>query len=81
MNIQNKRNDYLPVVQSIFERTPKAVFAAIAVSFANRLDGEDALQRDGGTEDLLRAVMEEWDMLHQAGIIPQRPCAVREARK
>jgi len=50
-----------------YEETPKAVFAALAYSLAVRLTGEEDY---AGAVAILR---EEWQTLHEQGIIPQRP--------
>lgn len=59
-------NQYAELVADIYAATPKAVFAAIAVSFAN-ISAEDNLSkaRDG--------VVEEWWLLYLNGIVPQKP--------
>lgn len=53
-----------------YREIPKAVFAAVALSFALRLvevEGED----NGDMFDLAeKLVVEEW---HRAGIVPQKP--------
>jgi len=49
-----------------YERTPKAVIAALAFSLAMRLEEGDEVRAG----DLLE---EEWRILHQAGIVPQKP--------
>lgn len=59
-----KGNEYLGPLDS-FEKTPKAVYAAIAVSFANRF-GIDLKEANA-------AINEEWQALYEAGIIPQKP--------
>lgn len=65
MNIKAKTNEYQQEFPN-FSQTPKAVVAAIAMSLALRLchDEFDAAQ------SLLR---NEWEDLHTAGIVPQRP--------
>lgn len=48
-----------------FDSTPKAVYAAIAVSFANRFGislGEANV-----------AINQEWQALYEAGVVPQKP--------
>jgi hypothetical protein len=62
-----KRNEYVSELGRFYRHTPKAVFAAIAFSFANRLFAKTI-----GTEveDVLRA---EWKTLHENGIVPQKP--------
>ena len=59
-------NDYATVLHPDFYRhCPKAVFAAMAVSYASQ----------GG--EYLRTVqarlLNEWDLLHRAGIVKQKP--------
>lgn len=51
--------------QDLYEDIPKAVLAAIAVS---------ALTCGGDYLDQARVnVIEEWTILHEAGIVPQKP--------
>lgn len=61
------KNNYVEALGRMYAATPKAVFAAIAFSFANRL-----FLKSEGTEvaDMLR---EEWRVLHENGIVPQKP--------
>lgn len=59
-------NEYAGVLSDkLYEQTPKAVFAAIAVSSLSC--GGDNLKQ---AEDLL---LNEWRCLHQNGIVPQKP--------
>ena len=59
-------NDYARKFGPLYDRTPKAVFAAIAYSFADRIIANpDA--------DLVAIVNEEWAVLHDNGIVPQQP--------
>ena len=58
-------NDYSYACEN-YERTPKAVFAALAYSLALRLTGND-------DHDAAKAVLrDEWRTLHHNGIVPQR---------
>lgn len=59
-----KINEYAGRVAD-YDRIPKAVFAAIAVSLLT--GGGDHFE---GIDD---AVMREWACLHLAGIVPQKP--------
>lgn len=59
------RNDYCDSAQD-YDKTPKAVWCALAVSLAMRLS-EDYPER---ADALLR---EEWDRLYRAGLVPQKP--------
>jgi hypothetical protein len=59
-------NDYAKQLGPLYDKTPKAVFAAIAYSFADRIIGSpDA--------DLAAIIKEEWAVLHDNGIVPQKP--------
>jgi hypothetical protein len=59
------RNDYMSELGTLYAATPKAVFAAIAVSYATC--GGDYIER--AHENVLR----DWWVLHENGIVPQRP--------
>jgi hypothetical protein len=70
----NKRsNEYADVVRSIYDRTPKAVFAALAVSLMACRDNGEGETGDSGGDAILEALLEEWSILHENGIVPQRP--------
>ncbi len=61
-------NAYATLLGADFERMPKTVLAAVAVSLAARL-GESA-------DDLQAAralIFKEWRVLHENGIVPQAP--------
>ena len=61
-----KKNEYSELVNDIYDRTPKAVFAAIVVSeYINRLNIP--------AEELSESVLKEWAVLHENGIVPQKP--------
>lgn len=60
-------NEYARMLERDYARTPKAVLAAIAVSFAIHLQDEEDLSKARGQ------VMAEWAALHAAGIVPQAP--------
>lgn len=68
MNINNIGNEYAAQLGKLYEQTPKAVFAAIAYSFADRLDGEAPTPNR-----IAEMLVEEWLALSTAGIIPQKP--------
>ena len=59
-------NEYSQVFGPSYDKTPKAVYAAIALSLANRLMGDNF---DLATKEVFR----EWSTLHENGIIPQSP--------
>lgn len=65
MNVQNKTNEYAAALGDLFDRTPKAVLAAIAVSVCTQ--GGDFLDEAAGR------LLHEWDVLHANGIVPQKP--------
>lgn len=71
MGITKLGNEYARAVVE-YERIPKAVFAAIAYSFASRI-----LATCGGDSDsptmIEAAIIEEWKILNQNGIVPQAP--------
>lgn len=70
--INKLSNQYADVIPSdVYESTPKAVWAAIAVSLATC--GGDRL------DDAARSVIREWSILHENGIVPQDiPAALRK---
>lgn len=64
--VNKKMNSYTDLLSSEFyERCPKAVVAAIAVSFAILQGNNDASVED--------ALLTEWTILHKSGIVPQKP--------
>lgn len=67
MNLANKPNQYQQTIATeLFDACPKAVFAAIAVSFL-------ALQSGDNFERINNELLREWDVLHKQGIVPQAP--------
>jgi len=62
-NVANLHNDYARLL-TFFDRVPKAVLAAIAVSFAARIQ-EDRLNLAEWE------VVREWETLNQNGIVRQ----------
>jgi hypothetical protein len=65
-------NEYASLLGAAYEETPKAVLAAIAISYAMR-DGDESY------ELALERLLEEWRILHANGIIPQAPHAAERA--
>lgn len=60
-------NDYQATISPrLYARTPKAVFAAIAVSLLSNHGGIEFDAIDAG-------LVEEWATLNANGIVPQRP--------
>lgn len=57
--------DYVDAVSEIYEQTPKAVFAALAVS---------ALTTGGDyVDEAVVRLVHEWRILHDQGIVQQSP--------
>lgn len=65
MNLQNKSNQYQKLLKE-YDKIPKAVLAAIAVSYA-------LLRTDEDFEKVEEEIKREWAILHQNGIVPQKP--------
>lgn len=65
-------NEYVEAIpREVYESTPKAVWAAIAISLATC--GGDTL------DDAARAVVHEWSILKLNGIVPQTvPASLRK---
>lgn len=61
-------NDYAQAFGRLYDRTPKAVFAAVAMSYAIRVAGAE---EPAGTA--IAEFLHEWTVLNQNGIIPQKP--------
>lgn len=55
------------ISRELFERTPKAVFAALAISY----------YLNNGVQDIDAALLEEWKILYKQGIIPQKPPVIK----
>lgn len=65
--INKKDNGYARLVADI--DAPKTVWMALAVSFADKLTGQTGV----GLEAVGDAIFKEWEVLHQNGIVPQKP--------
>ena len=50
-----------------YTKTPKAVIAAVAIALAIQITGNDSLFEGK------RIITNEWRILHEAGIVPQKP--------
>lgn len=72
--INKKLNEYVEAIpRELFEDTPKAVWAAIAISFAVNIVAE------GDFDEAAWAVVREWSILKQNGIVPQSvPATLRK---
>ena len=65
-------NTYTELINDNFYRdTPKAVFAALAISYLINHQGADYSK----PEILEQMLVNEWHLLHQAGVIPQEAAA------
>jgi hypothetical protein len=65
--INKKSNEYAEVISEIYDRIPKAVLAAIAVSFSLILnEGQDF-------DQVQDTILTEWRILNENGIVPQKP--------
>lgn len=76
-------NEYAALFGRLYDRTPKAVFAAVAYSFAHLIAADQSF----GIKDALRGLppvgpwndvvirqfLSEWKTLHENEIIPQQP--------
>jgi len=60
-----KYNEYALELGALYEKIPKAVFAAIAISALTQ--GGDYL------DEAQNRIMEEWLILYQNGIVSQKP--------
>ena len=61
-------NEYAQAFGPLYAKTPKAVFAAVAYSFAGWAAGEEAKTNDEQIERFLK----EWRILWENGIVPQK---------
>jgi len=70
MHLKAKRNEYASALGPLLDKTPKAVFAAVAVSL---------LTSGGDHWELLgKRFIDEWHTLYVNGVVPQRPPGHRE---
>lgn len=60
-------NEYVAQFGDLYADTPKAVFAAIALSFATFIGGEEI-----SFNEAVKRVVEEWKILNENGIVPQK---------
>ncbi len=66
MTSANKTGNNYQTLLTDYEQTPKAVYAAIAVSFA-------AFFKEGDLDAVEDHIHREWRILHGQGIVPQAP--------
>lgn len=65
-------NEYAQSFGRLYAKIPKAVFAAVAFSYANISCGEDG-HESGSAEETVRRFLHEWEVLRENGIVPQKP--------
>ncbi len=65
MHLKSLTNEYQSELGKLFDEMPKAVLAAVAVSFATQ--GGDRLS------EAQVLIAKEWGVLNQNGIVPQKP--------
>lgn len=67
-------NGYTQMAGRLYAQTPKAVWAALAISYAaHRTCGADELETGLDQDRLEPQLLEEWTILHQNGIVKQKP--------
>ena len=66
MNITFRGNEYATALSAF--NVPKTVWMALAFSFADRLTGGRL-----DVEAIRSLIREEWRILHDNGIVPQKP--------
>lgn len=71
MHLKNLNNNYAQAAEGLLGEIPKAVWAAIAVS--SLTCGGDHL------EYAAERVAQEWQVLHQNGVVAQKPGKVAKA--
>jgi len=66
-------NEYSQMLVNLklLDSAPKAVWAAVALSLAARLSGEN--DEGESWEGAIVILKKEWDALHQNQIVPQKP--------
>ena len=75
MNLRNHSNEYANMIdREIFDKIPKSVFAAIAVSF---LLNYQTVDEDNITQEIIN----EWKALHDNKIVYQKPIAIKSSKK
>jgi len=67
-------NDYAVAFGELYERTPKAVFAAVAFSLSLRNVDEQ------GPDEAVEHFLYEWRVLHENGIVKQKPPTQKERK-
>ncbi len=73
-NLKNWLPDMSDEEQQFFDKCPKAVLFEIARQFGMRV--ADDFTADGG----FKAVQDEWAILHQNGIVPQKPARLKPVK-
>ncbi len=66
-----KSNEYASAFGRLYAKVPKSVFAAVAFSYASWACGEEA----STSAEAVARFVQEWRVLHENGIIPQKPAS------
>lgn len=67
MGVTKKKNGYMEMIdRELYEKMPKAVFAAIAASYLLN-------HQNVNPENISIDLRTEWRLLHEQGIVPQKP--------
>lgn len=66
--VRKRSNEYAMMLP--LDKMPKTVLAAIALSFATRCSDSDSMD---DIEAGVRTLFDEWRILHENGIVPQKP--------
>ena len=76
--VNKKLNERLRYVAEIYDKTPKAVFAAVAVEFALVASGEYG--SDASFDAAQERILLEWGNLYESAIVPQKPVRASQKR-
>ncbi|HYR45038.1 MAG TPA: hypothetical protein VER98_18550 [Terriglobia bacterium] len=64
-----RSNEYQRAFGRLYDKTPKAVFAAVAFSYATWAAGSESTS----TDETIRRFVHEWLALYENGIVQQKP--------
>ena len=64
-----RTNEYSQAFGRLYAKTPKAVFAAVAFSYANWACGEES----ANDQETIGRFIQEWRVLHENGLVSQKP--------
>lgn len=71
MALNKISNEYADAFGRLYTNTPKSVFAALAYSYISRCAGPDG--ETDSRELIVQEFLREWAILHENGIVPQKP--------